>query len=169
MFNIPHIPAWDAIHPLIIHFPIVLLLMVPFFIVLGFLWKKHRQCFFMISFIVLILGVLAAFVAVASGKAGAKLVKMNNPEISQNVEISNTLNRHQELGETTRTVFAILAVIYAGILFLPSLLKKELKPRLRLEMIAGFLIIYLICTLILANTADHGGRLVYHFGIHAQI
>ncbi len=61
MFKLPDIPQWDALHPLIVHFPVALLLTAPLFIVLGLFWKKYQQCLFILSFILLILGTAAVF------------------------------------------------------------------------------------------------------------
>jgi uncharacterized membrane protein len=160
MFKLPDIPQWDALHPLIVHFPVALLLTVPLFIFLGLFWKKYRQCLFILSFILLILGTAAVFFAVESGEAAEELVK-------RSVEISSVLEYHSELAETTRLVFSILTILYAGMLFLPSLLKKEIKPFWQRVMVIIFLVIYLACALILVNTASYGGRLVHQLGVHA--
>jgi len=42
MFQFPPIPSWDAWHPMIIHFPIALLLIAPVFILLGALLEPAR-------------------------------------------------------------------------------------------------------------------------------
>jgi uncharacterized membrane protein len=160
MFKLPNIPQWDALHPLIVHFPVALLLTAPLFIVLGLFWKKHRQCLFIMSFLLLILGTTAVFFAVETGEAAGELVE-------RSAEISSVLKSHSELAETTRLVFSILTILYAGILFLPSLLKKEIKPLLQRVMVTVFLVIYLVCALILVNTASYGGRLVHQLGVHA--
>ncbi len=162
MFKLPDIPQWDALHPLIVHFPVALLLTVPLFILLGLFWKKHRQCLFILSFLLLILGTVAAFFAVETGKAAGELVE-------RSVEISPVLKSHSELAKTTLLVFSILSILYAGILFLPYLLKKEIKPLLQRIMVIVFLVIYLVCALILVNTASYGGRLVHQLGVHALL
>jgi uncharacterized membrane protein len=162
MFKLPDIPQWDALHPLIVHFPVALLLTVPLFIVLGLFWKKYQQCLFILSFILLILGTAAVFFAVETGEAAGELVE-------RSAEISPVLKSHSELAETTRLVFSILTILYAGMLFLPSLLKKEIKPLLQRVMAMVFLLIYLVGALILVNTASYGGRLVHHLGVHAML
>ena len=35
MIEFPPIPSWDGLHPLIVHFPIALLLVAPLLVVLG--------------------------------------------------------------------------------------------------------------------------------------
>jgi len=66
----------------------------------------------------LILGTAAVFFAVETGEAAGELVE-------RSAEISPVLASHSELAETTRLVFSILTILYAGILFLPYLLKKR--------------------------------------------
>ncbi|HLP46448.1 MAG TPA: DUF2231 domain-containing protein [Candidatus Kapabacteria bacterium] len=158
MIKLPHIPQWDALHVIIIHFAVGLLMTVPIFIILGFAWKKHRQCFFRMSFFMLLAGVLAALVAVSTGEAAGQLVE-------RRADLDPVLLRHSEFAHTSRIVFGILMVVYAGILFLPILLKKEIN----LVLVAAFLVAYLFCTLILANTAELGGQLVHKYGVHALL
>ena len=43
MIQFPTIPSWDALHPLVIHFPIALLLVVPFLIVVGALRSARKR------------------------------------------------------------------------------------------------------------------------------
>ena len=160
MLELPTIPGWDALHPLVVHFPVALLLTAPLFILLGLLWKKQRQCILIFAFILVALGTAAVFFAVATGEEAGELVE-------RTAEISPVLSEHSELAETTRTVFSILTVVFAGILFIPRFLKKEIKPLLESLLVTGFLLIYLVCSLILINTAAYGGRLVHELGVRA--
>jgi len=70
---LPPIPAWDGLHPLIVHFPIGLLLVAPVFLVLSQLFPKHARCFALSALILMALGTTATFVAVSTGLAAGRL------------------------------------------------------------------------------------------------
>jgi uncharacterized membrane protein len=160
--TIPSIPSWNALHPLIVHFPVALLLSVPLFLLLGIIWGKNRSCFFLVSFFLMLLGTISVYVAIETGEAAGKLVE-------RSAEISTVLNHHSQMAHTSQIVFTILTLVYAALLFLPGLVKKELKPLLKQWLMAAFLVIYLVCTLMIANTASLGGRLVHQLGVHALL
>ena len=42
MIQMPPIPSWDGLHPLIIHFPIALLLVAPLLVLVGALLKPEK-------------------------------------------------------------------------------------------------------------------------------
>ena len=57
MPTLPPIPSWQAIHPLIVHFPIVLLLIAPLFIVMGVVPRPARSFpFLLVALILMTLG-----------------------------------------------------------------------------------------------------------------
>ena len=65
MLQFPAIPSWDALHPLIIHFPIALLLIAPIFIVVGAVLTPAKGRSYLIAAMVLLLvGTASIFVAV---------------------------------------------------------------------------------------------------------
>lgn len=158
---LPPIPSWDGLHPLIVHFPIALLLVVPVIILIGILWPKKGSSFLIAAFILMLLGTIAAWVAVSTGSEAGELAEHVN-----NVE--SVLEEHEELAETTRTIFTALTAIFGLIVFAPMLFKKELSAKVLIPLGLAFLLFYSSGVVLLINTAHQGGRLVHEFGVRAM-
>ena len=156
----PPIPSWDGLHPIIIHFPIALLIVVPIIIILGLLMPKNGRTFLIAAFVLMLIGTIATFVAVSTGEAAGELAEHIN-----NVE--SVLEEHEELAETTRTVFTALTAIFGVILFAPMLFKKELSRTILIPLNLAFLLFYGSGVVLLMNTAHQGGILVHQLGVHA--
>jgi len=169
---IPPIPPWEGLHPIIIHFPIALLLVAPVLIVLGLIFQKHARGFFYSALVVMLLGTLGAYVAVASGKATAQVAE-RPAELMQDMAQLNAMNavleEHEEKGETVMVVFTIFTLLYAGILFWPGILKKSISNRLLLIIQIIFLILYSGGALLVSQTGHLGGRLVHQYGLRAPV
>lgn len=157
---LPPIPKeWDAWHPLIVHFPIgLLLLAVPVLMILGIVLPKSWRSFQVAALVIMLLGVGAAWVAVSTGKAAAGLT-----------EQIPTLKHHKELAETSAWSFSILSAIYAVMTIGPSFFKKPLKRWITVSASVVFLLVYLGFATVLARTAHLGGLLVHEYGIHAML
>ncbi len=163
MIEFPPIPSWDALHPLVVHFPIALLLVAPLFVLIGMLVRPERGRLFLIAALILMAcGTVATFVAVASGEAAGKLAE-------RNAAVDAVLEHHEELAETSRAVFAALTLAFAAVLFGPRLLRRELGRGVALGMLSAFLVAYVAGAVLLANTAHNGGRLVHELGVTAGI
>lgn len=162
MFNLPSIPDIDAIHPLVIHFPVALLLVAPVFIILGIVNRSRSRCFFVCGFILMFLGTIGSFVAIASGEAAAELVE-------RTPEIKAVLEKHQNLAESTRTFFVVMVIINAIILLLPKFFKERMQHFWIRMMNFVYLVAYAIGCIMLTNTAHQGGNLVHGLGVRAMI
>ena len=157
----PPIPNWSELHPLVIHFPIALLLVAPLFIIAGILMNPLKgRPFLIVALSLMLMGTVGTMLAVATGEAAAEVAHRTS-------EMSAILERHQELAETTRDIFGLLTVIFATILFMPRLLKRESTMAVARILPLAFLLFYAAGTVVLVNTAHNGGRLVHEFGIHA--
>lgn len=156
----PPIPSWDGLHPLIIHFPIALLLAAPLLVVLGALDSKRGKGLLMAALILMALGTAFSYVAVETGEAAAELAE-------RSPEMAPVLMHHQKLAERTRLMFTVLTALFAALALGPALLKREMKRPLSLGLYAGFLVLYAVGAITLANTAHNGARLVHEFGIRA--
>ncbi len=163
MSNLPPMPTWDGLHPLIIHFPIVLLLIAPLFVLAGlFMPMKSGRPMYYAALALMVLGTLAAFVSYSTGEAAGKLAE-RTPEINAAIE------RHEGLAETTRLVFSVLTVLFAVLLLVPKLFKLELTRRIFVISSIVFLFFYASGTIALVNTAHQGGMLVHQYGVHALV
>jgi uncharacterized membrane protein len=163
MQALPPIPNWTELHPLVIHFPIALLLIAPLFIIAGIVVNSQKGRPFLITALALmVLGTAGAFFAVATGEAAGEVVE-------RTPAVKAVLERHEELAEMTRIVFSVLTVLFAAILFLPRLLKREASSLAARILPLAFLLFYSTGAVILVNTAHNGGRLVHGLGIHAGI
>jgi uncharacterized membrane protein len=157
---LPPIPSWDGLHPIIVHFPIALLLIAPILVLLGSFFPQKGGSFLISAFILMLIGTIATWVAVSTGEAAGELA-----ERMANVEA--VLENHEELAETTRTVFTALTAIFGVIVFAPLLFKKELPNLVVIPLNLAFLLFYGAGAVLLLNTAHEGGRLVHEFGVHA--
>lgn len=162
MFQLPPIPTWDALHPIIIHFPIALFLTAPVLILLGALLpQKLARGFLLAALVMMTLGTIGAFIAVSTGEAAGELAERWRPGVE------SVLERHEELAETTRTVLAILTGVFAVVAVGPMFFKKPLPRIAHAGIHLGFLVLFIPAGLLLANTAHLGGTLVHEYGVHA--
>ena len=163
MLHFPPIPSWDALHPLIIHFPIALLLIAPLFIAVGSALMPARGRPYLIAAMVLLLaGTVSVHIAVETGEAAAKLAE-RSPGMEQ------TLKNHESLAERTQAVFTVLSVIFIALIAVPWLFKIA-DTRLTTTILPlAFLVLYCAGALLLINTAHNGGRLVHEFGVRAMV
>lgn len=160
---LPPIPNWSELHPIVIHFPIALLLVAPLFIVAGIVMDPQRGRPFLVTALsLMVLGTVGTVLAVATGEAAAEVTH-------RTAAMSAVLERHQELAETTRDIFGLLTVIFATILFLPRFLNRETTAAVARILPLAFLLFYGAGTVVLMNTAHNGGRLVHEFGIRALL
>jgi uncharacterized membrane protein len=161
--TLPPIPDWQAVHPLVVHFPIALLLIAPLFVVMGAVQKPGRGYRFLLAALILMaVGTISTFIAASSGEAAGELAE-------RVPQAKAVLDQHQELAETTEIAFSALTFIFASIVFVPKLLKRNRSRMLSTVLPLVFLVLYATGAVSLANTAHQGGRLVHELGIKAPI
>lgn len=156
----PPIPPWEEIHPLVVHFPIALLLVAPFFVILAIAWKKQTKPLLVTAALIVVLGTIGAFVATASGEAAE--------ELAERVPGAEpVIHEHMELAETARNLFTVLAVLLVAAVIAYARFEARI-PR-KAVVIGGIVYIVLHCSagVVLANAAHEGGRLVHEVGVRA--
>lgn len=158
---LPPMPGWDGLHPLIIHFPIALLIVAPVLVLLGTFLKGRDRVFLISALVLMILGSVAAWMSVSTGEAASELAERAGAAQA-------VLEQHEELAETTRAVFTVLTGVFAVIVVAPLLFKKELGRKFLIPLNLAFLLFYVAGVVVLVNTAHQGGRLVHEFGVLAM-
>ena len=159
----PPIPGWPGLHPLVVHFPIALLIFAPLFVVLAIVFSRARLALAASALVLMLAGTIGAFVAVEAGEAAAELADRSEA-------IAPVLDRHAALAEQTRNLFAVLTVLYAAALVAPRFTrKKQWDGRAFAAMSVLFLVLYGGGVLLLANTAHQGGLLVHQFGVRSVV
>jgi uncharacterized membrane protein len=158
----PSIPGWDGIHPAMVQFSIVLLWVAPLLLLVSLFSRRVWRTWAGASLLVMALGSLAAWLAVASGHAAGQLVD-KTPALGQ------AIARHEVLGVQTRNLFTLFTVVFALLMLLPAIIRRALPAALRITVYALFLVVYLGGTLWIANTASQGGRLVHELGVRAMV
>jgi uncharacterized membrane protein len=159
MSGLPPLPSWDGLHPLIVHFPIALLLVAPLFVVVGILLRGSRS-FLWAALLLMAIGTTATFLAVSTGEAAGKLAE-------RTPQINAVLERHEELAEATRAVFLVLTLVFAAIVVAPAAFRRLRGPAFQVVLSLVFLLCYGAGVVFLANTAHNGGRLVHELGVQA--
>lgn len=159
---LPPWPGWDGLHPLVIHFPIALLLVAPLFVALAVVRPKHAGLFGLSALLLLAIGTAGAFVAVSTGEAAAELATKTDV-------INAAIERHASLAENARNIFAGLTLLYAVLLGLPAVVKKLATPRWAMAANSAFLVLLLAGGVVLASAAHQGGMLVHKYGVQAML
>lgn len=164
MFEIYPIPAWDRIHPLIVHFPIALLTVAPIFILMSFFAGRLKMAFKLAALTLMILGTVGVFLAISSGSAAEHEI-----EDGLTQEAHEVLEEHEDFAKNTRNFFVTLTLLYAVILIGQAASKREMKPAAAIPVYILFLAAYAAGMLVVQNTGHHGAMLVHDHGAHNPI
>ncbi|MCA9309924.1 MAG: hypothetical protein KDA21_01890 [Phycisphaerales bacterium] len=162
----PSLPAWNAIHPLVVHFPIALSFVAPIFVGAAvFLPRRAGTASACCGLLLLVMAAASMFVATATGEAAEELAERAVGGAAA------ALERHEDFAVTARALFLVLAVMLAMIEGAFALLGRRRPVRMWIRRAARATVV-LLCLpalLVLMNAAHAGGQLVHGYGIRAAI
>ncbi len=142
------------IHPMLVHFPIVLWLLAvacQCLVVLRGESFERRRSWQQASLWLLVLGTLGGIVAAGFGDAAMDIAKEKGFPTAP-------IEEHESLAMTTLTLFGVLTLVQAVIYWRRIALNRALSWVLP---VAG-----LVGVALLLMTAWHGGELVYEIGVN---
>jgi uncharacterized membrane protein len=160
-YGIPPIPPWDALHPLVVHFPLALLFTAPVLVLVAGITHCGRKAFAGSALIIMVIGTIAAYVATSTGDAAADIA---NPPL----RMGDLIHDHEEAADLTRNLFTGLTIAYAILFGVAMAMKDRFKRSWWVIAHVVFLLAYAWPALVLANTGHMGGRIVHEFGVRAQ-
>ena len=162
MPQLPMIPGWDGIHPLLIHFPLTLFFLAPLFVLFaGFTRTTTRRMFLISALTVMLLGIASTYAAFEAGQTAAATVTPTG-------EVRKVIERHQELASLARSSLTAATSLFGLTLLICTCF------HLRMHELAGVLplgsvVFYALGIFWLINAAYYGERLVHEFGVGSVV
>jgi uncharacterized membrane protein len=140
----------DPLHPAVVHFPVVLIVLGTAAALLAVFWRKGYVPAF--AAVLLGLGALGAWAAVQTGKSDGGLVE------SQSSQVSALLDAHEHWAERTLTLAAIAAFAAVASTLLVRFPRAARGVAVAAALVAG------AASWSVYETGHRGGALVFQFG-----
>jgi uncharacterized membrane protein len=142
------------VHPMLVHFPIVLLITACSLDIIVLLIKKdlaNRQCLPLVALSALLLGTLSAGIAAIFGDIALdKAISLGFPR--------GPLETHETLALITIAVFSVHCLLRLLALW------RRIPLRGRIGWVSA--LPGMVGVVLLISTAYYGGELVYHYGVN---
>lgn len=145
------IPIPSPLHPAIVHFPIVLILLGTLLAVVAVFIKRWHLP--VISVVLIACGALGAIAATWTGEEDAEMVESQSPAVE------TILEEHEEWGERTRN-----AAILAAVLGIGSVVIARKFPKVAKGFSIATAVVAIGTSYCVAQTGHYGGELVYRHG-----
>ncbi len=158
MPQLPMIPGWDGIHPLLIHFPVTLFFLAPVFVLFaGFAKSTTRHTFLFSALTVMLLGIASTYAAFEAGQAAAATVTSAG-------EVRTVVERHQELASLARSSLTAATLLFGLTLLICTCFHLQIHELTGILPL-GSVVFYALGLFWLINSAYYGERLVHEFGM----
>ena len=145
------LPDWAPnVHPMLVHFPIGLLLAAVATDVAGWMLRCNRWLRHVATFL-FVVGTLTIVVTYFTGRAAAGTVWL--PGMAQAI-----VKQHWDWAFRTVWFFALITTVRLAVLW-----PRQSEPRR--AVVTVFALAGLVGALLIGETGDRGARLVYQFGV----
>ncbi len=161
--GLPPIPPFEGLHPIVVHFPIGILLIAWLPMLIALADKKRRHAWFASAAMLLIVGTLGAFAAVLTGEATEDIVGASSQVIH------DAIHEHEEAAELARNLFIAATLVFLVVWGVGAKINE--KKRAMVGIVGGVLVVgvYGFAAVALMNAGHLGGVLVHQHGIHAPL
>jgi uncharacterized membrane protein len=145
----------DPLHPAIVHFPVVLIVLGALAAVVAVIWRKGYLPHFAAA--LLAMGAVGAWVAVQTGESDGGLIENSTPQME------SLINAHEDWARRTFTAASVAAVaaIASVLLFRFPRASRAVAAATALAALAASYAVY--------ETGHRGGALVFKHGAGVQI
>jgi uncharacterized membrane protein len=140
----------NPLHPVVVHFPVVLVLLGTVGAVAAVFWRKHQVP--ALAALLLTLGALGAWAAVETGESDGGLLEGDSTQLQSLVE------SHENWAKRTLTTAGVAAAAAVASLLLFRV------PHLARWVAAGAAVVALLASYSVYETGHRGGQLVFHYG-----
>ncbi|HPI37360.1 MAG TPA: hypothetical protein PK397_05385 [Ignavibacteriaceae bacterium] len=156
-----------GLHPLVVHFPIALLLVYALLETVGALLKNNT--FSNAAFILLIVGFVAAIAAMITGEQAQHLAEnWNKSGLNNSATIPyNLIDEHKNWASVTIWYFLFILIIRT--LFVINFVVKKKFGRYYNTARYIFAVLSIIGCFFIYETGGHGGELVYKYGVGTEL
>ena len=142
-------------HPIVVHFPIVLFIIYMLFEIAGVVLKN--EFYSKAAYILLILGVVSAIGAVLTGNQAEEVAEH---WLDKGIGFGDVLEAHEEYAIFTLWYF--FAILVARTYFV---VKKKFVGTIKIV----FAVLALVGTFLVFETGEHGGELVFKYGVGTEV
>lgn len=157
------LPEWSSLHPLVVHFPIALLLFAGALALASLARAAWLRPLAAAAILALLAGVASAWLAVATGRAAVHKTGNLPDAVYAGVE------RHEELAESTAWLFSGGAAVYTIAIAVPALRARLAVGRRRLALLVVLALVFGLGAWELVRAAHLGGVLVHRHGVRAKL
>ena len=155
MTQLPPIPEWSSLHPLIVHFPIVLFLLLPLLMIAAAMSRKAtNHALLVAAFVLMVLATCFLYLTYFTGDAMAAASE-GGPAVSA------VIKHHCNLSGYTVSAFTLATTLFAVALLVRRVLRLEDMRDLTPWIPISFLVFYALGVFWLVLTAHQGATLAH--------